>query len=191
LELGQRGGHKVLAIGVLGLTLVSFGLRFGVRWPRMILIPAESLSPLRSFNSYGLFAVMTPTRPEIILEGSNDGKTWSAYDFKFKPGDLSRRPSQVAPLQPRLDWQMWFAALEDYRQNPWFTNLCVRILQGSKPVLALLGHNPFPDKPPVYLRAMVYEYRFTTPEERHQTGHWWTRDLKGLYCPEMSLKAVK
>src|SRR4029077_1660325 len=123
--------------------------------------PVALVSPLRSFNSYGLFAVMTPTRPEIILEGSNDGKNWLPYEFKYKPGDLTQRPRQVAPLQPRLDWQMWFAALGDYRQNPWFIYFCGRLLQGSKPVLALMAKNPFPDGPPTMIRASLYEYRFT------------------------------
>ncbi len=95
--------------------------------PRWLVAPSIWVSPLRSFNSYGLFAVMTPTRPEIILEGSVDGKNWLPYEFKYKPGDLSRRPTQVAPFQPRLDWQMWFAALGDYRQNPWFLNFCARL----------------------------------------------------------------
>ena len=89
-------------------------------------------------NSYGLFAVMTTDRREIIVEGSNDGMNWLPYEFKYKPGDVNRRPAFVAPHQPRLDWQMWFAALGDYRQNPWFVNFCERLLQGSPEVLALL-----------------------------------------------------
>jgi predicted DCC family thiol-disulfide oxidoreductase YuxK len=170
------------------LTCIPFAQVLGLRLPNAISAPALWVSPLRSFNSYGLFAVMTPKRPEIILERSNDRKTWRAYEFKYKPGDVSRRPPQVAPLQPRLDWQMWFAALGDYRQNQWFLNLCVRLLQGSKPVIALLRLNPFPDKPPVYLRATVYDYRFTTPREHNETGHWWSREVINLYCPMLSLK---
>jgi predicted DCC family thiol-disulfide oxidoreductase YuxK len=184
----SRVGEKVLVAGILFLTVMPFARVLGMHPPGGLEAPVEFLSPLRSFNSYGLFAVMTPDRPEIILEGSNDGKNWLAYEFKYKPGDLSRRPAQVAPYQPRLDWQMWFAALGDYRQNPWFINFCVRILQGSKPVLALLGRNPFPDGPPIFLRATVYQYRFTTPAEHRQTGHWWARDVKGLYCPVLSLR---
>ena len=88
---------------------------------------------------------MTTSRDEIVVEGSNDGQTWQAYEFKYKPGNLARRPSWVAPYQPRLDWQMWFAALGTYQQNRWFANLMIRLLQGSPEVTALLEKNPFPD----------------------------------------------
>ncbi len=170
------------------LTVISFGHIFNIPWPRVVMVPANAVSSLRSFNSYGLFAVMTPDRPEIILEGSQDGATWREYEFRYKVGNLSRRPAQIAPFHPRLDWQMWFAALGDFRQNPWFVNLCVRLLQGSKPVLALLETNPFPENPPTMIRASLYVYRFTTRRERQETGHWWAREYKGLYCPILSFK---
>jgi len=156
--------------------------------PQPFLGLLQWVSPLRTINSYGLFAVMTTTRPEIVVEGSNDGRTWLPYEFKWKPGDLKRRPSFVAPHQPRLDWQMWFAALGDYRGNPWFVNLLVRLAQGAPEVLALLETNPFPQKPPRYLRAVLYEYHFTDFATRHATGDWWRRERKGLYCPELSLR---
>jgi hypothetical protein len=181
-------GSKALAGFVIYLTVIPFGHVLGVSWPSSLALPELVVSPLRSFNSYGLFAVMTPRRPEIIVEGSDDRKIWKAYEFKYKPGDLARRPTQVAPHQPRLDWQMWFAALGDYRQNPWFIHLCVRLLEGSKPVGALLASNPFPDKPPRFVRATVYDYRFTNAEERRQTGHWWSREAQGLYCPILSIR---
>jgi len=145
------------------------------------------LAPFRSLNSYGLFAVMTPSRPEIIIEGSNDGVTWLPYEFKYKPGDLKRRPAFVAPHQPRLDWQMWFAALGNRRDNPWFRNLCLRLLQGSPEVLGLLDKNPFPRQPPRYLRATVYHYQFTTFAERRKTGDWWRRATPREYLPPVSL----
>jgi hypothetical protein len=148
------------------------------------------LGPFRSINNYGLFAVMTTTRPEIIIEGSNDGVTWQPYEFKYKPGATNRRPGFVEPHQPRLDWQMWFAALGNYRQNPWFVAFCVRLLQGSPAVLDLLRKNPFPGAPPRYLRAMVYEYHFTNPAARHKSGDWWRRELKGEYLPVISLRAA-
>jgi hypothetical protein len=109
-----------------------------------------------------------------VVEGSDDGITWRAYEFRYKPGDVLRRPSQVAPHQPRLDWQMWFAALGDVRDNPWFVRFCLRLLEGSPSVLALLDRNPFPDAPPRYLRARLYDYRFSTPAERRETGAWWS-----------------
>src|SRR5262249_14638557 len=135
-----------------------------------------------------LFAVMTTTRPEIIVEGSNDGQTWLPYTFKYKPGDPKRRPQFVAPHQPRLDWQMWFAALGAYRENPWFVNFCVRLLQGSPEVLRLLESNPFPNAPPRYVRAMVYDYRFSNIAERRKEGVWWKREFKGEYLPPVSFR---
>lgn len=138
---------------------------------------------LRIVNSYGLFAVMTTSRPEIIIEGSNDGVRWSEYEFKYKPGDLKRAPPWVAPHQPRLDWQMWFAALGTYRTTPWFLNFALRLLEGSPDVLILLEKNPFPDEPPQYIRALLYEYRFADPRSRKASGNWWTRTLKGIYLP--------
>ena len=146
------------------------------------------LSPFRTINDYGLFRVMTTERHEIIVQGSNDGVHWLDYEFKYKPGDVNRRPAFVAPFQPRLDWQMWFAALSDYRDNPWFENFCLRLLQGSPQVLALLQKNPFPNKPPVYIRAEVYDYHFTNAAERRATGAWWKRELIGEYLPPVSLR---
>jgi hypothetical protein len=147
----------------------------------------QALAPFRTVNSYGLFAVMTPSRPEIIVQGSNDGLTWLPYEFKYKPGDLKRRPAFVEPFQPRLDWQMWFAALGSYQGNPWFIAFCEKLLKGSPEVLALLSKNPFPSAPPRYIRAMVYDYRFTDFATRRATGQWWRRELKQPYCPILSL----
>ena len=146
------------------------------------------LLPFRSFNHYGLFSVMTRPRLEIIIEGSNDGLNWRDYEFKYKPGELNKRPAFVAPHQPRLDWQMWFAALGDYRQNPWLINFCLRLLQGSPGVLSLLEHNPFPEAPPRYIRAVQYEYHFTDPDTLRRTGDWWRREPVGIYLPTLSLR---
>lgn len=139
------------------------------------------LAPFRIVNPYGLFAIMTTSRPEIIIEGSNDGQTWLAYEFKYKPGDVKRPLRWVAPSQPRLDWQMWFAALGSYDGNPWIGNLMLRLAQGSPDVLALLGKNPFPAAPPRYLRARVYDYHFTDFAARRAGGAWWRRELVGAY----------
>jgi hypothetical protein len=152
-----------------------------------IAVADEWLQPFRTVNSYGLFAVMTTERREIVVEGSNDGTNWLAYEFKFKPGDVNRRPEFVEPFQPRLDWQMWFAALGNYQGNPWFEDFCERLLQGSPDVLALLEKNPFLQKPPSYIRAEFYDYRFTTFAERRATGAWWKRELIGEYLPPVSL----
>jgi len=126
---------------------------------------------------------MTTLRSEIIIEGSDNGQAWHAYEFKWKPGDLKRPPRFVAPHQPRLDWQMWFAALEDCANNPWFLSFLLRLSEGSEPVLALLKSNPFPLRPPRYLRATLYLYWFTTRQERRATGAWWVRERVQTYCP--------
>ncbi|MBZ5645863.1 MAG: lipase maturation factor family protein [Acidobacteriia bacterium] len=146
-----------------------------------------AVAPLEIVNSYGLFAVMTTSRPEIVIEGSNDNITWSEYEFKYKPGNIYQRPAWIAPHQPRLDWQMWFAALGNYRNNPWILEFEYRLLEGSPGVLRLLKQDPFPSAPPRYIRAQLYQYRFTTWSERRQTGAWWHRELLGAYLPPLSL----
>jgi predicted DCC family thiol-disulfide oxidoreductase YuxK len=159
-----------------------------VDYPRWMVSTYVWLSPFRTFNNYGLFAVMTTNRREIVVEGSNDGIHWQPYEFKYKPGRLNRRPAFVEPHQPRLDWQMWFAALGSYRQNPWFLNFCMRVLQGSPEVLSLLERNPFPARPPRYLRAVSYDYHFTDWQTLRTTGAWWRRDPDVDYLPMISLE---
>jgi lipase maturation factor 1 len=180
-----------LACITIATSLMQFSTMFRSRipWPRPMVAVYAWLEPFRTFNSYGLFAVMTTSRPEIIIEGSNDGVAWLPYEFKYKPGDVKRRPTFVEPHQPRLDWQMWFAALGGYRQNPWIVNFCLHLLEGSRPVLALLEHNPFPHAPPRYIRAVMYDYRFTDFATRRKTGAWWRRQEQGLYLPPFSLPA--
>lgn len=146
--------------------------------------------PFESFeiaNRYGLFAVMTTTRPEIIIEGSDDAQNWKEYSFHYKPGNLHRGLPIVAPLQPRLDWQMWFAALGNYPENPWIGSLLYRLLQGDKVVVGLLEPPPFP-KPPKYIRALLYDYQFTEPAERARSGAVWQRKLLGNWFGPVSLK---
>ncbi len=145
------------------------------------------VSPLLIVNPYGLFAAMTTTRPEIVIEGSDDGIAWREYVFRYKPGPLDRRPPWNIPHQPRLDWQMWFAALDGVEANPWFQNLMLRLLEGSPPVLALFDANPFPDHPPRLVRARLYDYRFTDPKTRAATGAWWVRKPEGLFFPAVGL----
>ena len=141
---------------------------------------------MRLVNPYGLFAVMTTSRPQIIIEGSNNGSYWKPYQFKYQPDELDRRPPWNIPHQPRLDWQLWFAALGTADQNPWFSNLMLRLLQGSPSVLGLFRSNPFADAPPRYLRALLYDYRYATPEA-HAHGQWWRRQLIGTYFPVVEL----
>ena len=180
--------RAVLAPVVASLALVSAvqfseaTLGLGLPWPAPAGWLARAISPLRSVNSYGLFAVMTTTRPEIVIEGSNDGGTWRAYEFRYKPGDPLRRPGFVAPHQPRLDWQMWFAALGTCEDSPWLQRLFQRLREGSPPVLGLLGRNPFPDGPPRQVRALLYDYHFADLATHRRTGEWWQRRPEGEFC---------
>src|SRR5438270_8114277 len=159
--------------------------------PRALATIYGQLEAFRIVNGYGLFRVMTKDRCEIVIEGSADGIDWLPFEFKWKPGDVIRAPGWCAPHQPRLDWQMWFAALGSYRENPWFVRLIVRLLEGSQDVSRLLAKNPFPDEPPRYIRAMFYRYRFTTSRERRETGAWWKREQLQEYLPTVSLDQLR
>jgi predicted DCC family thiol-disulfide oxidoreductase YuxK len=185
----RRWATAPLALVILAAGLLHLADLLSIEWmPSSAFQLLSDLEPLRVVNSYGLFAVMTTSRPEIIIEGSNDGETWLDYEFKFKAGDLRRAPRWVEPFQPRLDWQMWFAALGDYRSSPWFSHLMLRLLEGSPPVLALFDRNPFPHSPPKYVRALIYDYQFTAWSERRTQGAWWHRRLLGAYFPAVTLK---
>lgn len=181
--------HPIAVTCVL-LSLVPFlsTLKLPTAWLGPVEHGFDLVWPFRSFNRYGLFAVMTTRRPEIVLEGSGDGRTWVPYEFRWKPGDPERAPQFVAPHQPRLDWQMWFAALSDFRNQPWFLLLCQRLLEGSDEVEAMFATNPFAKVPPTFVRAIVYEYHFTDAAERGRTGAWWRREPVGLYCPVLALQ---
>jgi predicted DCC family thiol-disulfide oxidoreductase YuxK len=146
----------------------------------------SAVSPWFIVNPYGLFAVMTTTRPEIVIEGSADGAVWREYVFRYKPGPLSRPAKWNIPHQPRLDWQMWFAALGSVRDNPWMVNLVWRLLEGSPSVLALLDSNPFAAGAPKFVRAQLYDYRFADRRTHALTGQWWVRRPQGLYFPQVS-----
>ena len=156
--------------------------------PPVASLVARFVSPYSVVNTYGLFAVMTTRRPEIVVQGSADGVIWRDYQFPYKPGDLTAAPRFVAPYQPRLDWQMWFAALSDPQQTAWFRDFLLRVLEGSRDVTSLLAVNPFPGAPPKYVRALRFNYSFTDFAERRATGNWWTREPRGLYFPAVSLE---
>ena len=106
----------------------------------------------------------------------------------YKPGNIKRRPPLIAPHQPRLDWQMWFAALSNYEKNPWLIKFMIRLLEGSPSVLDLLANNPFPETPPKYMQAVVYDYRFTDTGTKVKKGDWWQREFKGSYTPVLQLQ---
>jgi hypothetical protein len=179
-----------VAVVTLPVTALEFARSLGVDIADVppVTALAAFVSPFRSINSYGLFATMTTSRPEIIVEGSDDGVHWKTYDFKYKAGDLKRRPPWVAPHQPRLDWQMWFAALGRYETEPWFQNFCVRLLEGSPDVLGLLDRNPFPVHPPAYVRAVLRQFHFSDASARRNAGVWWTDQRLGDYSPVLSLR---
>ena len=160
--------------------------RIKFEWPAQVEKILAATQPFGLVNNYGLFAVMTTERPEIIVEGSRDGVNWLPYEFKWKAEDVKRAPGICIPHQPRLDWQMWFAALGGSRVAPWFDHFRTRLLEGSPEVLALLKKNPFPDQPPRFVRAVYYDYRFTDKETRLRSGDWWKRERRGLYSPETS-----
>jgi hypothetical protein len=185
------------AIAVLVVTLpINAWLIFSAfkprgRPPHALATVYEQLEAFRIVNGYGLFRVMTKDRCEIVLEGSAEGVEWVPYGFKWKPGEVKRAPGWCAPHQPRLDWQMWFAALESPQENPWLGGLIVRLLQGSHEVNGLFAYNPFPDKPPHYIRAMFYRYRFTTVSELRRTGARWKRQELREYLPSVSLDQLR
>ncbi|HWF86032.1 MAG TPA: lipase maturation factor family protein, partial [Vicinamibacterales bacterium] len=186
-----QGAVYVLAVLVVFL---SINPTLNMLSPNQVM--NTSYTPLQLVNTYGAFGSITRTRDEIVIEGTDDASpsersTWRAYEFKGKPGDPGHRPPQVAPYHLRLDWLMWFAAMSSPNEHPWFSALLLKLLQGDANTLGLLRTNPFPDRPPRYIRAQFYEYHFTTPEERRRTGAWWTRNLMGSYFRPVSLKDAR
>ncbi|CAN5812551.1 lipase maturation factor family protein [soil metagenome] len=165
--------------------LVYSALRPSAAWPGFAYRAYGWLQPFRSLNSYGLFRVMTTKRPEIIIEGSDDGETWLPYAFKYKLGDVTREPPLVQPHMPRLDWQMWFAALGSCQSTPWFVQFLVRLLEGAPEATRLLEHNPF-EQPPKFIRTTLYDYRYSAPATLREDGRWWQRTAFGPYCPVVS-----
>jgi predicted DCC family thiol-disulfide oxidoreductase YuxK len=175
-----------LALLMVFLSLVQMDLRFGGSPPDAAITIDGWFEPLHLTSPYGLFAVMTTSRDEIVIQGSDDGVEWRDYEFRYKPGDVMRRPPWNIPHQPRLDWQMWFAALDDPQRQPWFSRFLARLLENEPSVTALLKTNSFPDKPPTYVRAQFYDYTYADSSE-HAAGQWWDRRLLGLYFPEARL----
>jgi hypothetical protein len=197
-------GASTVVLGVLVLTLLAadgfllgrvpgYVRRLPESWGQRLY---EPVAPLRSFNAYGLFQAMTTERPEIVIEVSDDGILWLPLEFRWKPGDPTRRPRWVMPHQPRLDWQMWFAALNpgfDPRRNGapgaplhWFGAFLSALLEGREPVWALLEPPPFPRETIRHVRAKLWRYQLTSLEERQKTGKWWHRQPLGAFSPTFS-----
>lgn len=148
----------------------------------------QPLSWCHLVNRYGIFAIMTTTRYEVVLEGSDDAVNWKEYLFYHKPSEITRRPRRISPYQPRLDWQAWFLPFRPFEFNVWFHNFIERLLHGSPEVLKLLRYNPFPEHPPKYVRAVLYLYTFSSFKEKKETGRWWNRQIVAPYGPICSLK---
>jgi hypothetical protein len=180
-----RPQDVALAAVVLPLSLMQLvaATRVQVPWPEPLVALYRAAAPFESVNGYGLFAVMTTSRREIVVEGSRDGESWTPYEFRHKPGDPRQAPGFVAPHQPRLDWQMWFAALAPCESSPWLTRFLHRLVDGSPAVVGLLASDPFPGEPPRLVRAALYDYRFTDLATRRREGAYWRREWLGLFCP--------
>jgi hypothetical protein len=160
--------------------------------PRQVM--NTTYNPFHIVGTYGAFGSVTRTRYEVVVEGTDEAvltqsTKWREYEFRGKPGDPSRAPPQIAPYHLRLDWLMWFAAMSDYYDHPWFVRFMVKLLEGDAATLSLLRSNPFPTQPPHYVRAQLYEYHFTSAEERKKTGLWWNRKLVGSYFPPRGAEA--
>ncbi|WDE09134.1 lipase maturation factor family protein [Thalassomonas viridans] len=145
-------------------------------------------APFHVANSYGVFAVMTTKRLEIIFEGSNNGIEWQPYRLPYQAGDINRAPVWATPHQPRLDWQLWFAALETPHIPPWINGVIYGLLLDAEPVLSLFFHNPYAQAPPKFVRGQLYLYRFSTYQEREKTGAWWQREYRGEYFPARQIR---
>ncbi len=185
------GTAALVGFGLVYTVLaLSLDLRRSVNVPQPAPVAwtLQQLSGFRSINSYGLFAVMTTQRHEILIEGSADGQTWREYLLKWRPGPVDEAPRFVAPHQPRLDWQMWFAALGRCENNPWLIHLQQRLLEGAPLARGFFREDPFAGAPPPrFVRTRLFDYRFSSFSEWRTTGAWWTRRELGPYCPPLTL----
>ena len=151
--------------------------------------PVAALEPFRIANRYGLFGIMTRGRYEIEFQGSEDGKNWVAYPFRFKPQELNEPPGIYAPYQPRFDWNLWFASLGSWQDYSIVPRTEIRLLSNDKDVLALFKKNPFANGPPREVRAVIWQYWFATIGEKRAQGLWWRRQFVGLYAPTIEREA--
>jgi hypothetical protein len=196
LKVHRSSSHPQLAALKFSLTGLMLGWIFysttvqmiWIIWPSFKLptTPIEALDPFRIANRYGLFAVMTRGRYEIEFQGSEDGQRWEAYPFRYKPQDPSQPPGIYAPYQPRFDWNLWFASLGSWREYPIVLSTEIQLLSNDPDVLALFAGNPFAHAPPTQVRAVLWQYWFTTRAEKRNTGLWWRREFLGLYAPAIT-----
>jgi hypothetical protein len=194
VKAAVRTVHGLEALGVGARAVVLVWIFYATAVPLLQMLwrevplperPVAVLEPLRIANQYGLFAVMTPHRYEIEFQGSNDGENWVAYRFRYKPQAVNERPRIYAPYQPRFDWNLWFASLGAWREYPWVARTEELLLEKDPAVLGLFAGNPFPGTPPRMVRAVLWQYWFSTPEEKRTQGVWWRRELVGSYAPTL------
>ncbi|WP_316365184.1 lipase maturation factor family protein [Candidatus Thiodiazotropha sp. CDECU1] len=179
----RTGVIVIVTLLILPASLISFTnylLRPPVL-PQSLLGFSQSVQRLGIGHIFHVFPTMQTQRQELVIQGSNDGKTWQVYEFGYKPGDPSQAPAMIIPHQPRLDWMVWFVPTQQGLQMEWFGRFLQRLHQGSATVSALLDHNPFPDTPPRYLRVDSFKYSFTTAQEREQNGNWWKTEYLGQF----------
>ena len=182
----SRGNRLFRRVEMVVLAVAFYTTIVAFLWGRSstpLALPNRLLAPFRIANAYGLFAVMTPARYEIEFEGSNDGRSWVPYRFRYKPQDVTERPGVYAPYQPRFDWNLWFASLASWQDNPWVVLTEQRLIQGSPSVLSLFRSDPFNGKPPAMVRTVIYQYWFTDLATKRKTGAWWRRQDLGPFSP--------
>jgi len=191
--LRAQAGPLKLAVTSVLLTWIFYATLAELMWMFKPLplptTPVTALEPFRVANRYGLFGRMTPARYEIEFQGSDDGQTWLVYPFRFKPQDPAKAPGIYAPYQPRFDWNLWFASLGSWRQEPIVMRTEQSLLRGDTDVLLLFAGNPFPRAAPKQVRAVIWQYWFTTPAEKRAQGLWWRRQQLGLYAPTLEREA--
>lgn len=198
--LGLSSPHSFLSVPpamqwthyILGVAVVLMSIPVVANMLSARQIMNTSFNSLHLVGTYGAFGSITRTRYEVVVEGTADTvitsrAQWREYEFKGKPGDPSHTPPQIAPYHLRLDWLMWFAAMSDYQSYPWFVNFVAKLLEGDRAVTGLLRTDPFHEKPPRFVRALLYEYHFTSQAEHQASGLWWKRSLTGSYFPAVSL----
>jgi lipase maturation factor 1 len=178
---------SVVLLGVFYATFAEMVWMFGeVPLPTT---PVAALEPLRIANRYGLFGIMTRGRYEIEFQGSNDGNTWTAYPFRFKPQDVSKAPGIYAPYQPRFDWNLWFASLGQWQDYSIVPRTEIKLLENDRDVLGLFAGSPFSGQAPREVRAVLWQYWFTSMEGKKKNGLWWRREFVGLYAPALQREA--
>jgi hypothetical protein len=180
--------RRLVAVAALGMVFyVTTAELLWMFFPALPLpdSPVRALEPSRIANRYGLFAVMTHERYEIEFQGTTDGTNWTPYPFRFKPQALDKAPGIYAPYQPRFEWCLWFASLDNWRGNRWVVWTEERLLKNDPDVLKLFASNPFASAPPARVRAVLYQYWFTDLKTKHDTGNWWRREFLGEYAPTL------